>query len=110
MRMNSACREAALRRVHAEGGLAMAAMVAELGLTVARVSLLLSRADRAREMDERAKTEYSGLDREFRPENIFADQLFGTCILRTSQAPGGTRRSWKNMARRGHRETRGALR
>jgi len=44
--------------VHAEGGLPMAAMVAELGLTVARVSPLLSRAERAREMDERAKTEY----------------------------------------------------
>jgi hypothetical protein len=43
-------REEALRRAHTEGGLTMTAMAAELGLTVARVSQLVSRAERGREM------------------------------------------------------------
>jgi len=42
--------EEALRRAHTEGGLTMSAMAAELGLTVARVSQLVSRAERGREM------------------------------------------------------------
>jgi hypothetical protein len=45
-------REEALRRAHTEGGLTMTAMAAELGLSMARVSQLVSRAERAREMDE----------------------------------------------------------
>lgn len=49
-------REEALRRAHTEGGLTMTAMAAELGLTVARVSQLVSRAERARKTDEGAGT------------------------------------------------------
>ncbi|WP_263561852.1 transposase [Paucibacter sp. DJ1R-11] len=45
-------REEALRRAHTEGGMTMTAIAAELGLTVARVSQLVSKAERALETDE----------------------------------------------------------
>ena len=58
-----ACRRGdGLRRVRTWASLTMTAMASELGLTVARVSQLVSRAERARETDEEAKDLTSSLD------------------------------------------------
>lgn len=55
---HGASRKEALQWGHAEGGLRMTALAAELGLPMARVSQLVNQAERTRETDEGARTLY----------------------------------------------------
>jgi len=77
-----ASREEALQRGHTEGGLRMTALAAELGLTVARVS----QAERARETDEGARTQYLRLG----PEFVHTDRPACRCHPLQSRAGGFT--------------------